>query len=227
MIVVESRDRLQGGDNSRADSDRWWRRSTDTSAPTSPARDRMGHTGQTGAGHHVSARRACSMPDPMAMAPPRDLTIPEHPENSSSAAPGDCNLQARAAPMSRGQDSARMYHGHAGRTSGSGPSGAAPAGPLFRGAHGPPTGSAGQPMRGFGSGANIPRRAPAGAAAAAAAAPNVAPGRRPSVERLGRQDGGMARARSLERQAGGSSDCLQAARTEKPGDAQEVPAMMR
>ena len=187
----------------------------------------MGHTGPAGAGHSVSARRACSMPDPMAMAPPRDLTIPEHPENSSSAAPGDCNLQARAAPMLRGQDSARVYQGHAGRTSGSGPSGAAPAGPLFRGAHGPPTGSAGQPMRGFGFGASIPRRAPAGAAAAAAAALNVAPGRRPSVERLGRQDGGMARARSLERQAGGSSDCLQAARTEKPGDAQEVPAMMR
>ena len=85
---------MQATDNSRADSDRWWRRSTDTSAPTSPSRDRPG-PGQMGGGIPIAARRSCSMPDPIAMAPPRDLTIPEHPEDHSGVAPGDCNLQVR------------------------------------------------------------------------------------------------------------------------------------
>ena len=180
---------VQAGDNSRADSDRWWRRSTDTSAPTSPSRERVGH-GQAGAGNPVHARRTCSLPDPMAMAPPRDLTIPEHPDENSRGAPGHCNLQARAAPAGRVQEAGRAYHGHAGPAGRPGSSGSAGAqGPLFRGTGvGPPASSAGLPRRGFGSGTSATLRAPAGAAAAAAAALKAAPSPTSPPNSLGRHE---------------------------------------
>lgn len=188
-----------------------------------------GH-GQAGAGHAIAARRSCSMPDPMAVAPPRDLTIPEHPEEHSSAAPGDCNLQARALPPGRPQEAARTHYGTRGTGSAAG---VAPAGPLFQGGPRLGPGSAGQPRRGFGSGASAPQRAPASAAAAAAAALRVAPSPRSSLERLGRQGAGLASVRSsLERQGRSSSDRLQTfIRADRAPDGsrdgQEVPAMMR
>ncbi len=221
---------MQAGDNSRADSDRWWRRSTDTSAPTSPSRERPG-AGQMGGGNPVHARRTCSLPDPMAMAPPRDLTIPEHPDESSRAAPGHCNLQARAAPTGRAQEAGRAYYGHAGPAGRPGSSGSAGVqGPLFRGAgHGPPTGSAGQPRRGFGSGAAALLRAPASAAAAAAAALRVSASPRSSTDSLGRHSADLASVRSsLERQARSNIGQEQsAARAEKASDEQELPSLMR
>ncbi|CAL5228773.1 g11963 [Coccomyxa viridis] len=225
-----SLDGYQAGDNSRADSDRWWRRSTDTSAPTSPARERPGG-GQMGGGNPVHARRTCSLPDPMAMAPPRDLTIPEHPDESSRAAPGHCNLQARAAPTGRAQEAGRAYYGHAGPPGRPGSSGSAGAqGPLFRGAgQGPPAGSAGQPRRGFGSGASAPLRAPATAAAAAAAALRAAHSQRSSADGLGRHSADMASVRSsLERQSRSNNGRERsAACAEKASDGQELPPLMR
>ena len=216
----------QAGDNSRADSDRWWRRSTDTSAPTSPSRERNA-PGQTGGATTIAARRSCSMPDPMSMAPPRDLTIPEHPEEHSGAAPGDCNLQARAVSAARTQEGARAHYGHAG--SGTRPGSMGPQGPLFRGGQGLPASGGGQPRRGFGSGASAPVRAPAGAAAAAAAALKVGPSPRSSSDSQHRASADRVGARtSLETQARSSSDRLQTSvRTEKASDSQEVPAMMR
>lgn len=64
-------------ENSRADSDNWWRRSTDEGTPsgTEPEPEAL-----TGAGYsHCSARRTSSLPDTLSVAPPKDLTIPEHP----------------------------------------------------------------------------------------------------------------------------------------------------
>ena len=221
---------MQAGDNSRADSDRWWRRSTDTSAPTSPSRERVGH-GQMGAGNPVHARRTCSLPDPMVMAPPRDLTIPEHPDENNGGAPGQCNLQARAAPAGRVQEAGRAYYGHAGPNGRPGSSGSAGTqGPLFRGTGlGLPTGSAGQPRRGFGSGASVSLRAPAGAAAAAAAALKAAPSPRSSPDSLCGHGFDLARVRSsLEWQSGSNRDQGQnVARDEKGSDGQELPALMR
>lgn len=220
---------MQAGDSSRADSDRWWRRSTDNSAPTSPSRERNA-PGQTEGAHAFATRRSCSMPDPMSMAPPRDLTIPEHPEEHSGAAPGDCNLQARAAPAARTQEGTRAHYGHAGPGTRPGSSGSVGLqGPLFRGGQGLPASGAGQPRRGFGSGASAPLRAPAGAAAAAAAALKVGPSPRPSSDSQRRASADRVGARtSLETQARSSSDRLQTPmRTEKANDGQEVPAMMR
>lgn len=214
----------QTGDNSRADSDRWWRRSTDTSAPTSPSRERAG-AGQMGGKMPIHARRTCSLPDPMVMAPPRDLTIPEYPDEASKGAPGHCNLQARAAPTGRAQEAGRAYHGHAGPVGRPASTGAQ--GPVFRGAGlGLPGGSAGQPRRGFGSGASVPLRAPAGAAAAAAAVLRVALSPRSSTNSLGTHSADLARVRSsLERQSLGQDQSI--ARADKASDGQELPALLR
>ena len=79
----------QVGENSRADSDNWWRRSTDEASPF--AAPGVNNTAQqeaaSGAGYsHCSARRTSSLPDTLAVAPPKDLTIPEHPGQMDSGA---------------------------------------------------------------------------------------------------------------------------------------------
>ncbi len=100
----------QPGENSRADSDSWWRRSTDGTSPFAAPGVNTLQEGTPGAGYsHCSARRTSSLPDTLAVAPPKDLTIPEHPGQMESGA-DEAYIQRKAVQqgISKGHDAVQV-----------------------------------------------------------------------------------------------------------------------
>ena len=114
-------EQAHGAESSRADQDRWWRRSIDEQPAPKPAPSQPqpgyhmatpfsnGHQqhappraggGSSGSGGGcgvvVTAQRGYSLPDMLGVAPPKDLTIPEHPERAASGcAPDSAYIQPR------------------------------------------------------------------------------------------------------------------------------------
>ncbi|BDA45459.1 hypothetical protein COCOBI_07-2460 [Coccomyxa sp. Obi] len=142
-------------ENSRADSDNWWRRSTDEGTAGADAEPEA----HTGAGYsHCSARRTSSLPDTLSVAPPKDLTIPEHPGQVESGG-DEAYIQRKAA------NAVQVHAQSAGfRQSSSG---------------------AGAPRRRFPPGSASPTSGAAAAAAAAAAALSLVPSARSCTESRG------------------------------------------